>query len=285
MNIHALQTGVVHVKADFLKGSAAAGSTLRFLARLFTDKVWVDLPIYAWVIEHDEGLIVVDTGDRADTQSNFISQSTYTIRPEEQIGAQLARLGFSERDVAKVVLTHLHGDHINGVIDFPNTPVFLGEREYATYRSRFGGTFVRRTTRLPGWFDPQPLLFQAAAVGPFPQSVALTRAGDVLAVPTPGHTGGHVSVIAIKDGVHYFLAGDVTYDQAGLLAQQLQGPSLSQPEHPRTLRRVLQYSQTQPTVYLPAHDWESGRRLVNAEIVPHGDVVSGLNAEAQPVPA
>ena len=268
MNIYAVQTGIVHVKADFLKGSADAGSTLRFLARLLTDKDWVDLPIYAWVIEHEEGLIVVDTGDRADTRSNAISQSTYSIRPEEQIGAQLARLGFAARDVAKVVLTHLHGDHVNGLVDLPNVPVFLGEREYAFYQSRFGGTFARRTTRLPGGFAPQPLRFEATAAGPFARSARLTRAGDVLAVPTPGHTGGHMSVIAIKDGIHYFLAGDVTYDQAGLLARQLQGPSLSQAEHPETIRKVLQYTQAQPTVYLPAHDWESGRRLENRVLVP-----------------
>ncbi len=272
MNIHAVQTGIVHVKADFLRGSADAGSTLGFLLRLLKDKNWVDLPIYAWVIEHEEGVIVVDTGDRADTASNFISQSTYTVRPDEQIGAQLARLGLAAGDVTKVVLTHLHGDHVNGLVDLPNVPVFIGAREYATYQSWFGGTFARRTTRLPQGFAPQPMVFQPEPVGPFAQSVRLTRAGDVLAVPTPGHTGGHTSIIAIKDGIHYFLAGDVTYNQAGLLARQLQGPSLSQKEHPQTLQNVLHYVRAQPTVYLPAHDWESGKRLATREVVPGSNV-------------
>jgi glyoxylase-like metal-dependent hydrolase (beta-lactamase superfamily II) len=268
MNIYALQTGVVHVKADFLKGSADAGSSLRFLGRLFTDRNQVSLPIYAWLIEHDEGLIVVDTGDRADTGSNVLSQSTFTARQDEQIGAQLARLGFATEDVSRVVLTHLHGDHVNGLADLEGCPVFLGEREYAFYSSRFGGLFTRRTTRLPPAFNPKPLVFEPVPVGSFTKSVALTRAGDVLVVPTPGHTGGHVSVIAIKDGVHYFLAGDVTYSQTGLLGQQLQGPSLSQTEHVATLARVLDYARTHPTVYLPAHDWGSGPRLENLDLVP-----------------
>src|SRR5258708_4982789 len=155
MKIHAIQTGIVHVKSDFLRGSAAQG-TVPFMVHLFTDRQWVDLPIYCWVIEHNEGVIVVDTGDRADTTNNFISQSTYTIRPEEQIEAQLAQLGIRPRDVSKVILTHLHGDHVNGVNGFEGVPVFLGDKEYAYYKSRFGGMFSRRTTRLPQSFDPIP---------------------------------------------------------------------------------------------------------------------------------
>ena len=45
MDIKAIQTGVVHVKADFLAGSAAAGSTIAFMARLFTALVLKRLSI------------------------------------------------------------------------------------------------------------------------------------------------------------------------------------------------------------------------------------------------
>ena len=49
---------------------------------------------------------------------------------------------------------------------------------------------------------------------------ALTAAGDVTVVPTPGHTPHHVSVIAKADGVSYFLAGDTSYNEA-LLVQRV----------------------------------------------------------------
>ena len=267
MHIHTLQTGVVHVKADFLRGSAAASNTLTFFGKLLTDKVWVDLPIYAWVIDHSEGIFIVDTGDRADTLRNFISQSTYTITPDEQIGAQLANLGITKRDIRKIILTHLHGDHVNGLADLQGVPTFLGEVEYAFYRSRLGGLFSRRTTRLPHWFDPRPIEFQQRAFGPFPQSLPLTKAADIIAVPTPGHTAGHLSIIVDYEDVSYFLAGDVTYDQQALLGQTLQGPSLAVKQHPQTLQRILSYVQMHPTVYIPSHDWESGNRLAAKSIV------------------
>ena len=42
-------------------------------------------------------------------------------------------------------------------------------------------------------------------LGPFDQSLPLTAAGDVIIVPTPGHTVGHVSVIVRLAEVTYFL--------------------------------------------------------------------------------
>ena len=268
IQIHSIQTGVVHVKTDFLKGSIEAGGMVPFFGKLFTDKTWVDLPIYAWAIVHPEGVIVVDTGDRADTKSNFISQSTYSIQPEEEISAQLLKLGIKTGDVSKIVLTHIHGDHANGMNQFPNTPVFLGEREYAIHKSRFGATLNRIATRLPGWFDPKPLNFQPEPFATFDSSMRLTKAGDVIAVPTPGHTVGHTSIIVVADNVHYFIAADVTYNQQGLLDQLRQGPSLSPTEHSQTLGRIITYAQQTPVVYLPAHDWESGARLAAKQTVP-----------------
>jgi glyoxylase-like metal-dependent hydrolase (beta-lactamase superfamily II) len=265
--IYSFQTGVVHVKADFLKGSVEAGGMLRFFGKLLTDKTWVDLPIYAWAVVHSEGVIVIDTGDRADTTNNFVSQSTYTILPEEEISAQLLKLGIKTSDVSKIVLTHIHGDHANGINQFPNTPVFLGEREYAFHKSAFGGRFNRFATRIPNWFDPQPLVFRPEPVGTFESSIALTKAGDVIAVSTPGHTAGHISIIVIADNVHYLIAGDVTYNEQGLLDQKRQGPSLAPAEHTQTLDRILRYAQQTPLVYLPSHDWESANRLATKQTV------------------
>jgi len=276
MRIHAIQTGIVHVKSDFLRGSVAAGGTLRFLGKLFTDKTTVDLPIYAWLIEHPEGLIVVDTGDRADTEKNFITQSTFTILPEEEIGAQITRLGYSIKDIKQVILTHLHSDHIDGLPVFEGIPVFTGEKEYATYKTYFGGMLTRRTSRLPEWFDPKPIVFKDAPFGSFPRSVSLTRAGDVIAVPTPGHTLGHMSIIALQGDHSVFMAGDVTYNQQALLDQTLQGPTMDVSAHPHTLSQVLAYTQSTPTIYLPAHDWDSGKRLAEKRTVP-------ASAKAAPV--
>jgi N-acyl homoserine lactone hydrolase len=267
MKIHAIQTGIAHVKSDFLRGSAALGGTAPFMFHLFTDKQYVDLPIYCWVIEHHEGVIVIDSGEQPDNDLSFITQSRYTVRPEEALTMQLERRGIRPHDVSKVILTHAHGDHIDGLAGFEGVPIYLGADEYAFYKSTFGGMFTRRTSRLPKWFDPKPLVASGEAFGPFDRCYPITEAGDVFAVSTPGHSIGHISVIVQDGDVNYFIAGDMTYSEQGLVDQKLQGPTVLLDKHVRTLQQGLAFVQSQPTIYLPSHDWESGKRLENKQIV------------------
>ena len=61
MRIHAIQTGTVQVKEAQRAGSGSG--VPRFLNTL-RDPTWTTpLPIYCWIVEHPEGLIVVDTGE------------------------------------------------------------------------------------------------------------------------------------------------------------------------------------------------------------------------------
>jgi len=61
--IRAIRTGLVRVR----RAQREAQSTgLARVTDMLFDKEWTEwLPIYAWVIEHDEGIIVVDTGETA----------------------------------------------------------------------------------------------------------------------------------------------------------------------------------------------------------------------------
>ncbi|MBC7870253.1 MAG: N-acyl homoserine lactonase family protein [Chitinophagaceae bacterium] len=268
MKIHAIQTGIVQVKTAFLSGSAKAGGLVPFLFQLHREYPYVDLPIYAWVIEHPEGVIVVDTGDTYSTKTTWLIQTRRIVAPEHEIGAQLKQLGIGKKDIAKVVLTHIHGDHANGLKYFPDAPIWISAGEYKNLHSVAGRILNRMTVELPTGFAPQPITMQPAPFGAFAAHFPLTQSGDVIAVPTPGHTPGHISVIAISEGKHYFLAGDVTYDEAGLIHQEMQGPTAAPTKQPDTLARVLQYTQANPTVYLPSHDLASGQRLTDQQIVP-----------------
>lgn len=268
MKIHAIQTGIVSVKSTFLQGSARYGSLLRFLPPLFRDPAFIDLPIYAWVIEHPEGVIVVDTGDVAATKHDFVTRSRFDINTDQEIGAQLTQRGLSISDVSKVVLTHLHSDHAHGLGVFEHTPILISETEYHELKSPAGQMLDRFVTHLPAWFAPTPIHFDNKPLGTFEQSYALTQAGDVIAVPTPGHTAGHLSVIVREADCDVILAGDVTYSQAALIAQDQQGMIMAPTQLPITLQRMLAYTQQTPSVYMPSHDPESGVRLERREIVP-----------------
>ena len=265
MRIHPIKTGNVIVKSAFLGSPATAGGTLPYLANVFLGHSRVPLPIMAWAIEHSEGVIVVDTGEQAASKGNFITQSRYDISPDEEVGAQLKRLGISPKDVSKVILTHLHGDHIDGLKDFPGVPVWVSQREYSPFQNSNGGFFSKLGIQLPEGFSPNLISFQPEKVGSFEYSYPLTRDGSVIAVPTPGHTAGHLSVIVRDGDTHYFIAGDVSYYERAVQTQSLEGPTMEIALHRDTLRRVSSYIQQVPTVYLPSHDPESPRRLVEKQ--------------------
>lgn len=255
MKIHAIKTGDVLVKSAFL-GSPATAGLVPYFANVLLDRTRKRIPVMAWVIEHHEGIIVVDTGEDPAIKSNFITQSRFDIKPEEGIGAQLTRLGIGKKDVAKVVMTHLHGDHMDGLKDFQQTPIWVHEREFYLSQATNSKFFNRLGLNAPTLFSLPEDRF-----GTFENSYPLTKDGTIIAVATPGHTGGHISVIVVDNGIHYFIAGDTSYTEQTMLDQKLEGPSMEVAQHRQTLRRILDYTRQQPTVYLPSHDPESAQRL------------------------
>jgi len=65
VKVHAIQTGLISVKENFLnqKGNGLLSKLNIVLGRSYASY----MPIWVWVIEHFEGIIVIDTGDIADS--------------------------------------------------------------------------------------------------------------------------------------------------------------------------------------------------------------------------
>jgi hypothetical protein len=80
-------------------------------------------------------------------------------------------------------------------------------------------------------------------------------------------------VIVVAGDVCYILAGDTTYTQQALIAGQVDGVSPSEAVSMRTMQTIMRLAQQQRTIYLPAHDPESGDRLANCITVPATEVV------------
>ncbi len=275
MRIHAIQTGRVAIKERQRHG---VGHGVRRRLNTLVDKLWTEpLPIYAWVIEHPEGIIVVDTGEtaRAAEPGYFPWWHPYYklnvrewVRPEEEIGPQLESLGIKPSDVRWVVLTHLHTDHAGGLYHFPKVDILVSRTEYQQalgLRGRINGYLQKRW---PTWFDPYLIDFAPRSFGPFPASYTLTRAGDVVLVPTIGHTAGHLSVIVQDGDMSTFLAGDTSYTQQLLLDGVVDGVSESDDAAKQTIGHIQTYLTSVPTVYLPSHDPESVTRLETGPVVP-----------------
>lgn len=278
MKIHAIQTGTVRIKKNQVVGKGAGA--LRLINVLF-GREWVKppVPIYAWVIEHEEGVIVVDTGETARTsEAGYFPRwhpyynlaVHFHVKPEEEIGAQLKQKGINSKDVTKVLLTHMHTDHAGGLHDFPNSVIHVNMPEYKRTRGFQGQIDGYLPHRFPKWLSPQPIEFDGGGFGSFNKSWNVTAKGDVKVVPTYGHTPAHVSVIVTLEDINYFLAGDTSYSEENLLRKIPDGVSPDPNQAVATMQNILSFSKERPTVYLPSHDPNSELRLNNRQTLSVG---------------
>jgi glyoxylase-like metal-dependent hydrolase (beta-lactamase superfamily II) len=272
MRIHAIQTGTVAIRERQRAGTGPGPA--RPLLTL-ADRRWTEpLPILAWVVEHPDGLILVDTGEkaRAAERGYFPAWNPYfrfgarmQVTPAQEVGPQLEALGFSPADVRTVVLTHLHTDHAGGLHHFPDSELLVSRTELGLATGRLAKVLGYLPHRWPAWFAPRAVEFEDGPFGPFERSHALAE--GVTLVPTPGHTPGHLSVVVRSEQGSVFLAGDTSYTQDLMLAGVADGVTTSPATDRDSLRRIRELARSEPTVYVPTHDPDAPRRLEAMEAV------------------
>jgi N-acyl homoserine lactone hydrolase len=257
MRIHALTTGTVRLKHAFLY--ARKGPRRRL--DLFLPGSWSDpVPIHCWAIEHAGRFTLADTGETAAVRD--IPFARFDVTPEQELPAALAAAGLDPAAVETAVLTHMHGDHMDGGIHLRGS-VLVHDRELAFSRT-LGARLAQRMLRqpVPEGVDFRPIELDGGPFGAFAESRPLSDDGRIVAVATPGHTPGHISIVCIDDeGRHVLLAGDATDTLEQLHARRPDAVAPKPAVSVATMEAILAHGREHPTVYLPSHDPESVARL------------------------
>ncbi len=133
-----------------------------------------------------------------------------------QFGANMAAAGFDPKAVDMVVISHFHGDHINGLLKadnapaFPNAEVLVPATEWKYFMD--DGEMSRATTdRMQGVFTNARRVFEAGLkkkVTPYEWGKEV--APGLLAVETIGHTPGHTSYVLSSGSGKVYIQSDVT---------------------------------------------------------------------------
>ncbi len=278
MKVHALTTGAVRLKHSFLVPSSGLRRKLDlFLPGPFSDP----LPIHCWAIEHEGVLRLVDAGETASARN--VSYARMEVTREHELPGALAAARLNLEDVSEVVLTHAHGDHIHGLVHV-RARVLLNETELRALRSRMARVMrVALRQPFPPGFAPEPLALDDGPFGAFPRSRNISDDGRIVAVATPGHTPGHVSVICVDDaGRHVMLAGDATDSLEQLHARRADATGPDPKVHIATLETILAHCAHHPTVYLPSHDPDSAARLAAVTTVRANHSMAAQDAAVQP---
>jgi N-acyl homoserine lactone hydrolase len=230
ISVGMVSTGTVQVHPDHI-----ASTWKPMLLWMLTSTTWAaPRPINVTVIEHNDGLVLFDTGqDRASltdpgyfpggmTGAMYRRSAKASIPVDQTLSAGLERLGYAASDVSVVVLSHLHQDHIGGLGQFAHARIYVSQAEWDTLdepRAELAG-LMRRHIDLPGlqWTKITPEPTADRALRPFTVAHDLFGDGSLVLVPTPGHTPGSLSLIVRRPGrTPLALVGDLTFG-ADLLA-------------------------------------------------------------------
>lgn len=165
------------------------------------------------VVNTGSRLIVIDTGYgpamavKSDNTAGLFQQN-------------LAAAGLNAADVDTVIISHFHGDHVNGLLDgdskptFPNAEILVPAPEFAFWMD--DGEMSRAPKgRMEGLFKNNRRVFnddmkKRVATYEWDKEVA----PGILAQGTPGHTVGHTSYVISSGSSSVYVQSDVTNNPA-----------------------------------------------------------------------
>jgi glyoxylase-like metal-dependent hydrolase (beta-lactamase superfamily II) len=134
--------------------------------------------------------------------------------------ASLDAAGIDVSDVNTVVLTHAHEDHYGWSVSLDGVPVFPNAH-YVLQRSEVDALVAAGdTVALSYLIEPLRRTGQLCQVDGRTR-LASGRPGTMTAVPTPGHTPGHQSIIVEAGDTEIVLTGDVLVHAVQLVAPEV----------------------------------------------------------------
>src|SRR6202165_5577893 len=161
------------------------------------------------VINTGSKLVVLDTGNGALATAD--SKGANGLFADN-----MAAAGFDAKAVDMVVISHFHGDHVNGLLTaegrpaFPNAEVLVPATEWKFWMD--DGEMSRApAARMQGLFKNNRNIFEAGLkkkVTPYEWGKEV--APGLLAVETVGHTPGHTSYVLSSGSGKVFIQSDVT---------------------------------------------------------------------------
>lgn len=214
IKIHILHTGRVSVDIGVpLKQKNPLAVTGFF--RSEKNRVW--LPVSTYLIEHPKGLVLIDTGWHTDKRQIKMKKHlgllpiSYADLPEGMaINEQLSRLGYKTSDLDYVFISHMDGDHIDGlrlVSDAKN--IMVSEEEWQDSQNKL--YFYRYKSSYIDGVNVNRFHFSESGIGPYGKSYDVFGDNTVLLVSTPGHSHGLFTTLVQGEDKFVAIIGDTGY--------------------------------------------------------------------------
>jgi glyoxylase-like metal-dependent hydrolase (beta-lactamase superfamily II) len=199
-----------------------------------TDEHKVRFNLGSYLIRDDGRTILVDTGLGP-------KPSDVPDAPWGQLLHDFQANGVRPQEVDMVVMTHLHRDHVgwnllpqgrNYAPTFPNARYWMSAKDWEACHQP--DVQPQRFPNAPTCVWP---LAEMGLVELMPGEHSLTR--QLTAVPTPGHTPGHMSILITSGGERALVLGDAAHSPVQLNEPDWVSRADMDPDLTRQTRRAL----------------------------------------------
>ncbi len=204
----------------------------------------IDFPALAALIVHPtEGPILYDTGYAdhfAEATHKFPGRIYRWLTPvrlpeAEQLAAQLQRFGVKTGEISRVLISHLHADHVAGLRDLPRARFTALLKDVAGHlgpKPLQGFAALKRgvlPVLLPQDFearldlaDERPPIDLGPAWAPFSHGYDLIGDRSLIGIPLPGHSPAQLGVLLrTTDDQQLLLAADSCWSARAWREQRL----------------------------------------------------------------
>ena len=153
--------------------------------------------VNAFLIRTPEGWVLVDTG---------FGRNVMT---------EMAALGVEPTDITAVLLTHMHGDHIGGMLRedakaFPNAKVYMAQEENDYWMA--AGSNGAAQQKVLAAYEADLVLFSAQGIEAGEDNPEIIP--GIFGILAPGHTPGHSMFLVESMGQKMLIWGDLTHVMA-----------------------------------------------------------------------
>jgi glyoxylase-like metal-dependent hydrolase (beta-lactamase superfamily II) len=210
------------------------------------------------LMAHNYGCFLIRSGDTTilvDTGLGPSADTANLAQPPALLGV-MAEAGTSPADVALVLFTHLHWDHTGWntrgdggrlELTFPNARYVVQQKEY-DYWTGPG----EKPSNGPDYERVLAPIVEADRLELVDDEYAATR--EVAAIPTPGHTPGHVSFAIVSGGQHAYILGDAAHKPVQLTEPDwYPGFDLDPVESTKSRRMILDRAEQEQALLAGGH--------------------------------
>ncbi len=171
----------------------------------------------AVLVRHPKGNLLIDAGMGKNADAHEKMLPAMQQAPKTQgtpVVAQLAAGGIQPGDLAGIIPTHAHWDHVSGIEDLAGVPVMINAAGKTFIESGAKGTEVLNSFHGVSY---KSYAFEGGPYLGFAQSHDVWGDGAVVIVPAPGHTPDSVIVfVTLPSGKRFALVGDLVWQIEGL---------------------------------------------------------------------